>query len=105
MNRARTIRRVINGLMGLVLAGNLIQSAAASSVVPLPEEKFAVLETKTGTYKNVTVTKKTASYVMILHSTGLCNVAVPDLSSEAQVKLGYISESAKSSAVGGGAKA
>jgi hypothetical protein len=53
------------------------------------EQTFPVLETKTGAYTNVTVTKKTRDWIFILHSKGVCNVKASDLSAEARIMLGY----------------
>jgi hypothetical protein len=53
------------------------------------EETFPVLETKTGAYTNVTVTKKTKDWVFILHSQGVCNIKAADLSTSARIALGY----------------
>lgn len=53
------------------------------------EQTFPVLETKTGAYTNVTVTKKTKDWIFILHSKGVCNVRASDLSPDARVMLGY----------------
>src|SRR6185436_17437670 len=53
------------------------------------EQTFPLLQTKTGMYTNVTVTKKTDEWVFIMHSTGVCNVNVSDLSPEMRTSLGY----------------
>lgn len=53
------------------------------------EETFDVLETKTGTYENVTVTSKTKDWIFILHAAGMGNIKIGDLSEEVQKKLGY----------------
>jgi hypothetical protein len=53
------------------------------------EQTFDVLQVGTATYRKVTVTTKTKSYVFILHSRGMTNLKVADLSSEVQAKLGY----------------
>ena len=53
------------------------------------EESFALLQTKTASYTNVTVTSKTKDWVFILHAGGMGNIKVADLSSEAQAQLGY----------------
>lgn len=64
-------------------------AAPAQTTKDDPELNFPVLQTKTGTYTNVTVTKRTKDWIFILHSTGVCNVKASDLSSEARIKLGY----------------
>ncbi|HXT11089.1 MAG TPA: hypothetical protein VN873_05950 [Candidatus Angelobacter sp.] len=53
------------------------------------DPSFPVLQTRTGAYTNVTVTKKTRDWIFIIHSTGVCNVKVADLSPETRVALGY----------------
>jgi hypothetical protein len=53
------------------------------------DETFAVVETKTGVYSNVTVTTKSKDYIVIQHATGLTSLKVTDLSPEAQQALGY----------------
>jgi hypothetical protein len=53
------------------------------------EETFEVLETKTGTYENVTVTSKTKDWIFILHAAGMGNVKILDLPEDVQLKLGY----------------
>lgn len=53
------------------------------------EQTFPVLETRTGAYTNVTVTKKTRDWIFILHSKGVCNIKASDLSPDARIMLGY----------------
>src|SRR5689334_13400970 len=53
------------------------------------ELRFAVLQTKTGMYTNVTVTQVTKKWIFILHATGVCNVKPEDLSPETRTALGY----------------
>lgn len=53
------------------------------------EQTLPLLETKTGAYTNVTVTKKTKDWVFILHSQGVCNIRATDLSTAARIALGY----------------
>jgi hypothetical protein len=71
-------------LLSLPLAASAgeITFGQKETVIPL-------LQTRTGAYTNVTVTKKTREWVFILHSMGVCNVKVSDLSPEARLKLGY----------------
>lgn len=54
------------------------------------EESFPVFKVGTRTYTNVTVTTKAKKYVFILHSTGMANIKVADLSPELQQQLGYV---------------
>ena len=53
------------------------------------EQSFAVLQIGTTTYRNVTVTTKSKNYIFILHSKGMTNVKVADLSPELRSELGY----------------
>jgi uncharacterized protein DUF5684 len=53
------------------------------------EETFDVLQIGTHTYRNVTVTTKARNYIFIMHSTGMLNIKVADLSPELRTKLGY----------------
>jgi hypothetical protein len=53
------------------------------------EPKFAVFQTKTAVYTNVTVTQKTKDWVFILHSQGVCNIKTSDLTPEMLATLGY----------------
>lgn len=53
------------------------------------DPKFPVLQTKTGAYTNVTVTKRTKDWIFILHSGGVCNIKAEDLSTDARIALGY----------------
>ncbi len=48
-----------------------------------------LLETRTGTYTNVTITSKTGDWIFILHAGGMGNVKIADLSKETQIQLGY----------------
>ena len=46
------------------------------------EEKFKVLQTRTRSYTNVTVTTRADSYIFILHSGGMENVQLSELPPE-----------------------
>lgn len=50
---------------------------------------FAVIQTKTGVYSNVTVTTKSADYIVIQHAAGLTSLKATELPPEVQQKLGY----------------
>lgn len=50
---------------------------------------FDVLQIGTRVYSNVTVTTRTADYVFVLHSGGLNNFKVAELSPEVREQLGY----------------
>src|SRR5580765_7463093 len=54
------------------------------------EQTFALFKVGTRTYTNVTVTTKAKKYVFILHSAGMANFKVTDLSPELQQQLGYV---------------
>lgn len=53
------------------------------------EQTFDVLTIGLRTYTNVTVTTKAKKYVMLMHSQGLANIKVADLSPELRQALGY----------------
>lgn len=53
------------------------------------EMRFAVLQTKTGAYTNVTVTQVTKKWIFILHDNGVCNIKPEDLTPQMQAALGY----------------
>ncbi len=73
-------------LRWLTLAAPCLLAAATSAPA---EETFAVLQTRTGVYTNVTVTKKTKDWIMILHARGAGNVQIADLPAIIQQQLGY----------------
>jgi hypothetical protein len=79
IGRARTmgLAVVVTGLIGL-------QAASATL-----EQTLDVLKVGTQTYKNVTVTTKSKSYVFIIHSSGMTNLKVADLTPDVLVTLGY----------------
>lgn len=62
------------------------------------EETYPLLQTRTGTYTNVTVTSKTPKYIFILHSAGMTTVQVKDLELEQQKELGYVKSGSQSPA-------
>jgi hypothetical protein len=91
MKRAENHRRRLGMLLGvllLVLCGR-VSAKPGEIFMGAKEETFPVLETKTGAYTNVTVTKKTKDWVFILHSQGVCNIKAADLSTAARIALGY----------------
>lgn len=86
------MKRVNNRLTGLLLlvASLLVTPVLCSTTFAAEtEETFDVLQTKTGTYTNVTVTAKNKDWILILHSAGMVNIRITDLSEEAQLALGY----------------
>jgi len=82
-------------LLGLLLAIFMFlpSSRAGSIVSGKGEPTFPLLQTKTGVYTNVTVTQQTKEWIFILHSTGVCNVKVGDLSMDTKVALGIVPRS------------
>ena len=77
----------------------LLSTLFALAALPLcaraeVEETFPVLTIGARTYTNVTVTTKSKSYVMLMHSTGLANIKVSELSPDVRETLGYSREEA-----------
>jgi hypothetical protein len=91
MRRAEKYRWHLGRLLWLLLAllSSDVMAKPGSIMMGAKEQTFPVLETKTGAYTNVTVTKKTKDWVFILHSQGVCNIKATDLSTEARIALGY----------------
>jgi len=91
MKRLEHYRRYLGSLVMLLLV--LLSSEAAAKPGEMfmgkQEQTFPVLQTKTGSYTNVTVTKKTKDWIFILHSAGVCNVKASDLPTDARIALGY----------------
>ena len=53
------------------------------------DQTFDLFQTKTALYSNVTVTTKSAKYIVIQHSSGLASLKIADLSPEHHEALGY----------------
>ncbi len=53
------------------------------------EQTFPVLTTRTASYTNAIVTSKTKSYIFVLHSSGMVNIKIDELTPELQEELGY----------------
>jgi hypothetical protein len=70
-------------LLGIVMLTHFSRAAA------LKEDTFDELQINGATYKNVTVTTKAKTYIFLLHSSGMANIRVADLSPEVREKLGY----------------
>jgi len=85
---------LLKALRLCVLAGIIVLSALPRRANGQVEEKFPVLTIGTITYTNVTVTTKSKNYVMLVHSTGLANIKVSELSPEQRQALGYSPEEA-----------
>jgi hypothetical protein len=83
----------------LVVISTTVAAKPGEIFMGKQEQTFAVLQTKTGTYTNVTVTKKTKEWIFILHSAGVCNVKASDLPADVRVTLGY--DAAPKAATGG----
>jgi len=73
----------------VALLSTRLMAAPGEILMGKTEQTFPLLETRTGTYTNVTVTKKTKDWIFILHSAGVCNIKATDLSTEARIALGY----------------
>jgi hypothetical protein len=81
------------GLASSLACAFLILSSAAALAVQ--EENFALLQIGTRTYTNATITTRSKTYIMILHSGGIASLKVADLSPETQKMLGYQLEKPK----------
>jgi hypothetical protein len=91
MKRVEHYRRFLGSFL-LLLVTLLSRNVAAKPgdiLMGKVEQTFPVLQTKTGAYTNVTVTKKTKDWIFILHSAGVCNVKASDLPTDARIALGY----------------
>jgi hypothetical protein len=97
MNRIKQYRRVLL-LMGWLPVAALLLTEPHAQAIEV-EETFDVLQTKTGTYENVTVTSKTKDWIFILHASGMGNVKIADLPENIQEKLGYTVAKEKSKPV------
>ena len=91
MNAGKLIKRLRQGLLSMgwvmLLSGPVIAQAAL-------EQNFPMLQIGTTTYRNVTITTKNKNYIFLLHSQGMANIKVADLSPELRNKLGYEDPSA-----------
>lgn len=70
----------------LALAALLMWSIGVARAT---EDRFAVLQIGTQTYKNVTVTTKAKDYIFILHAAGMTSLKLNQLPPDLQEKLGY----------------
>lgn len=84
-------------LRGLVLLALIVIPGFPLAALAQVEETFPVLTIGTRTYTNVTVTTKAKSYVMLMHSEGLANIKVSELSPALRETLGYNREEAPKS--------
>src|ERR1700744_5738280 len=97
MKSAENYRRYLGSFLLLfvtLLSTRLLASTGEISMGD-SDPKFPVLQTRTGAYTNVTVTKRTKEWIFILHSQGVCNIKASDLSTEARIALGYDAPPAK----------
>ncbi len=90
MNRWKSYRYIGLFLLALASAGLMALPSVARADT---EQTFDTLQIGTHTYHNVTVTTKTKNYIFILHSAGMTNLKVADLSPELRKQLGYVDES------------
>jgi len=86
MKTSKMLKPVVRRLLGILLT---VAGMAAVDVKASLEQTFSVLQVGTTTYRNVTVTTKEKNYVFILHSAGMTNLKVADLTPELRTKLGY----------------
>jgi hypothetical protein len=91
MKRVEHYRRYLGSVLLLFLLVLSSRAAAKSGdiIMGKAEQTFPVLQTKTGAYTNVTVTKKTKDWIFIIHSAGVCNLKASDLPTDARIALGY----------------
>lgn len=71
------------------LAGLWLVLSLIPGICRAEEETFALVETKTGVYSNVTVTTKAKDYIVIQHAGGLTSLKVAELSPAYHQALGY----------------
>lgn len=58
---------------------------------------FALIQTKTGVYSNVTVTTKSTDYIVIQHARGLTSLKVAELPADVLKELGYVTNEPETS--------
>ena len=91
MKRLEHYRWHLSSLFGLllVLISGSVMGKTGEIYTGAKEQTFPLLQTKTGAYTNVTVTKKTKDWIFIIHAAGVCNVKATDLSTDMRIVLGY----------------
>jgi hypothetical protein len=92
MKNVRLLDEASRAWMRLILLLLLLRPLVAGAAL---EQTFDVLQVGTTTYRNVTVTTKDKNYVFIIHSQGMTNIKVADLSSDLREKLGYVDPAAR----------
>ena len=78
------ILRISRCGVGLVVLTCLVGSSKAET-----EHTFPVLTTRTASYTNAVVTSKTKNYIFVLHSSGMVNIKIDELTPELREELGY----------------
>ena len=86
MRNSKIWKRLLGALAGFGLVVALVPVA---TTVAAAEQTFDMLQIGSRTYRNVTVTTKSKDYIFILHSAGMTNIKVAELSPELREKLGY----------------
>ncbi len=86
MKTSKALETMGRRLLGMIL---LLACTWAVDVEASLEQTFNVFQVGTTTYRNVTVTTKNKNYVFILHSAGMTNIKVADLTPELRTQLGY----------------
>lgn len=87
--RMKTGRTWLAKMATSIGIGSLFLLAGAINANAAMEESFKVLEVGTHVYSNVTVTTRAKGYIFILHSEGMTNIRVEDLSPAIRHQLGY----------------
>jgi hypothetical protein len=80
------VRYAANSVQCWVAAAVLVLASTARADV---DQKLDLLQVGTQTYTNVTVTTKAPKYIFIMHSGGMANIKISELSEETQEELGY----------------
>ena len=93
MKNFRILGRITGGVIGaFICAFSVLAPNRAEAMI---EQTFDVLQIGSQTYRNVTVTTKSKNYVFLLHSRGMTNVRVADLTPELKTRLGYAEDKPK----------
>jgi len=90
MNRKDRFRWVLTA--GICALSGVLMLMPCGARSEEAEDTFPVLTIGTRTYTNVTVTTKAKKYVMLMHSQGLANIKVSELTPEQRRALGYREE-------------
>lgn len=87
--RMNALRVHYSALKALAALAVIVWLMLPSSAAWAQEDRFAVLQTRTVAYTNVTVTTKAKNYIFILHAGGMTSLKVAELPMEIQQQLGY----------------